>query len=790
MSYISPILSSRLNNKTEAHTNKVQHQKVYDDLTQHANDVKPNEAKAKLVEETRMQAASSYVKDLKQDTKNFFTAVKTGKMNDNSLGRINDLGLKAGGLLIATFLAANAKTKTDAIMKFVGSGAFFASMSLWPKLFINLPAKIVHGFDIGQKYVSAQGDKKDFFLDNQFLPWDAYPDEKLEKIGKHNKIDINEENGKEKIQRKMQKVALQNRTLWMATAGFATPLMTALFCDKVEPHIKNGVINSQFKKAQDYVTDQDGKFTNGMKEAIDSVVTQPNTEIADFFKDNNTSDKDFFNKLAEKLSFSEIDLDKEDLQPIQKFTSTGTEAQTVDALRNIFNKTTEITVDKDTLTDVLSRHLKASSEDAGLFGGQNTNKIETIVSEFFKDGEAKTIDRLKGLLTSEGYVEEYKEIAADKDLKIDPRKFEEYITNFYSDTVLPTRSKLKLYLEKVISPIIGSKAESKSTQETTAVLQNIFKNKNLKFDKEQLAALKSSSLEESQQILQQYIQSLTNEVAYDSDNYKALINELINAQQDDSKEIVDILPKPIKGIVEKVKPETTPKDKKITNKMLDSIKGLIERIRPNTTEDNKELVNALCGEKISPDGIKQQSLFGGILPDFVQQQKTNLEGFTSRIAICANFESRLKEGKITINGVDLRAEENKDLLEAAKKIIYRGNQSLIENKANIQRPNQKEVFNDLMNALFNQEAFQNEPEVVKNTAKGLLEQTGGQTEKYLRNLDITAQIKNAATNMSNNKAWKKIFVPMALALVGVTLLVQPLFGKIDKEFPEEKGGNK
>ncbi len=765
MSYISPILSNRLNNKTEAHTNKVQHQKVYDDLTQHANDVKPNEAKAKLVEETPVQSAVSYFKDLKQDSKNFFTAVKTGKMNDNSLGRINDLGLKAGGLLIATFLAANAKTKTDAIMKFVGSGAFFASMSLWPKLFINLPAKIVHGFDIGQKYVSAQGDKKDFFLDNQFLPWDAYPDEKLAKIGKHNKIDINEENGKEKIQRKMQKVALQNRTLWMATAGFSTPLMTALFCDKVEPHIKNGVIKAQFNKAKDFINNKEGVFTNEIEKAVNTATTQSNTEITDFFKANSTSDKDFFGKLAETLSFSKIDVNnKEDIQPIQKFTSTGVETQTIEALQNIFNKTTELAVDENTLTDVLNKHIKVSTEDAGLFGGQNTNKIKSIVSEFYKDGEVKTLDRLKELLAAEGYTEEYKEVIADKDLKIDQKKFEEYIANFYNNTVLPTRTKLKVFLEKAINPIIGSKAESQTTQETTSVLQNIFKNKDLRLNKEQLAALKSGSQEEAQQILQQYILGLTNNVTYDSDNYKSLINELINAQSEN-------------------------KDK-LDNGLFNSLKKLIGKIRPSSTDDNKELINALCGERILPDGTKQQNLYDGILPDFIQQQKTNLDGFTSRIAICANFESRLKEGKIQINGLDLRAEENKDLLEAARKIIYRGNQSLIENKANIQRPNQKEVFNNLMEALFNKEAFKNEPEVVQNTAKGLLEQTGGQTERYLRNLDVTAQIKNAATNISNNKAWKKIFVPMALALVGITLLVQPFFGKIDKEFPEEKGGNK
>ena len=46
--------------------------------------------------------------------------------------------------------------------------------------------------------------------------------------------------------------------------------------------------------------------------------------------------------------------------------------------------------------------------------------------------------------------------------------------------------------------------------------------------------------------------------------------------------------------------------------------------------------------------------------------------------------------------------------------------------------------------------------------------------------------------LNNNKSWMKVFAPMAIALVAVTLLVQPFFGKIDKEFPQEgkNGGAK
>ena len=65
------------------------------------------------------------------------------------------------------------------------------------------------------------------------------------------------------------------------------------------------------------------------------------------------------------------------------------------------------------------------------------------------------------------------------------------------------------------------------------------------------------------------------------------------------------------------------------------------------------------------------------------------------------------------------------------------------------------------------------------------------TKDYFACGSFTQHIKKFTTCMGNNKSWKKIFVPMSIALVAITLLVQPLFGKIDKEFMQEgKGGAK
>ena len=65
------------------------HEKVYKNLIVESNAVKPNKAKAVLIRDKFPKNAINAVKDFIQDGKNFFTASKTGKMDDNSLGRIN-----------------------------------------------------------------------------------------------------------------------------------------------------------------------------------------------------------------------------------------------------------------------------------------------------------------------------------------------------------------------------------------------------------------------------------------------------------------------------------------------------------------------------------------------------------------------------------------------------------------------------------------------------------------------------------------------------------------------------
>ena len=86
------------------------------------------------------------------------------------------------------------------------------------------------------------------------------------------------------------------------------------------------------------------------------------------------------------------------------------------------------------------------------------------------------------------------------------------------------------------------------------------------------------------------------------------------------------------------------------------------------------------------------------------------------------------------------------------------------------------------------------PEIdsIIGSIKNLAHKTGDFTEITLQANSLADQLKNYATRLYNNKTWMRIFAPMAIALVAVTLVVQPFFGNIKNEFPEEKksGGNK
>lgn len=202
------------------------------------NFIKPLKGEGRLIKGNILNAPVIMAKDIAYDVNALKHAAK-GEANDHQLGKMNDLGLKIGGLAIAGYLFTKKQTPLTKGMEFVGLGSFLASMALWPKLAIQLPARLLYGFNVQQQYEDSMGRKKPFFQDPQFLPWDLYSDEKINKIGNYMGVPKNIPNRRDFIQEKMKKIAIQCNTLWMLTAGFATPVMSALICNQLEKPFLN-----------------------------------------------------------------------------------------------------------------------------------------------------------------------------------------------------------------------------------------------------------------------------------------------------------------------------------------------------------------------------------------------------------------------------------------------------------------------------------------------------------------------------------------------------------------------
>lgn len=210
--------------------------------------IKPLPSNGHLVRNSLFDIPSEIFKDLKYSAKALHHSVK-GKANDNELGHLNDLGMKLGGLTIATYLFSRKFAPLAKSMEFVGLVSFFAAMDIWPKLALQLPAYLIHGFDIRQNYRDNYGIKKPVFQDHQFIPWDLYSDEEINKIGDRLRVPKDMKNRRDYIQEKMRKIALQNNTMWMLTAGFATPIMSALICEGLKDPIHNYQDRKLNKKA-------------------------------------------------------------------------------------------------------------------------------------------------------------------------------------------------------------------------------------------------------------------------------------------------------------------------------------------------------------------------------------------------------------------------------------------------------------------------------------------------------------------------------------------------------------
>ena len=304
------------------------------------NNVKPLPPKGHLVDDTITTGTKYFFKDIGYDMK----SVKEGYLgtaNDHKLGRLNDVGLRLGGIGIAAYLASRTANTKARIMEYVGLATFLTAMAVYPKLAINAPARLLHGYDIDKEYIDDQGRKKSVQQDSNYVPYDMYlgqkDDEDLDKIGDKMGIPRDIKNRHDVIREQMRKIATQNNTLWMLTAGFATPLITALACSGLENYViapslaktRNNKANTQiinlFNSLKAASESNEVPEANKLSKEIENILSAyRNAPLPDEEK------KNIIDKLTKGLKDQTADSVKKDLEKILPKNGTKTE----DILKN------------------------------------------------------------------------------------------------------------------------------------------------------------------------------------------------------------------------------------------------------------------------------------------------------------------------------------------------------------------------------------------------------------------------------------------------------------------------
>ncbi len=373
--------------------------------------VKPLPAEGHLVHDTAISVPKFWLKDIAYDIKAVRDGYR-GTANDHQLGRINDVGLKLGGIGIAGVLASRTSNPMMRIMEYVGLGTFLTAMTLYPKIAINAPSRIVQGFDIGKEYIDDQGRKKSVFQDSNYIPFDMYrgefDDEDLDKIGDSMRIPRDIKNRHEIIKEQMRKVATQNNTLWMLTAGFATPVMTALICCGLEKLIapavekarnsrNNSEIEHLLNKTQNMNLSIDEIENNGLSKKIEKIVSNyKGKEIPKAEIDN------IINIITENTGSELSSGIKEDITKIFRSESAGFSVS--DKTAEEIVKSIKNNIPNNRNTELLKRVFIPTE-----------NEIQEILKPLTTDGREITpenIDILKGKL-KELYAEKIAKESAD-----------------------------------------------------------------------------------------------------------------------------------------------------------------------------------------------------------------------------------------------------------------------------------------------------------------------------------------------------------------------------------------
>lgn len=794
------INTSIVNSQYEKIRKEIAQQDIYRAFALNANSLKPELPKGYLLKNRNpLSGLVIATADTGTDVIELTKALAKGQSNDNQLGRFNDLGMKLGGLGIASYLFTRRGTGTKGLMEFLGCGAFFASMAMWPKVLIAEPLKHRFGFDIRQKYVDSQGRKKLFFQDNQYQPWDMWNDEQIDKVADKMGISKDVKDRRELTKEKMRTLALQGNTLWMLTAGFS-PLLTSMICNVAEKGVTKVVVNNQMNNIVKNIDNinglslikaQDPSFdASGIKNMKTLLARYSDIQPDDLFFRNAAQLIDPFRVIRESKDFDNANIVAEmrAFAPSieQNISSSFNNAKRVQKLD--FDKLMEQIEDAVALSP-MGRKRKE------LKNGNAPKEVLSKIKEHFADLEK--LDPSQRKITLEQLDDALKTLDSKSLPESMAKKIQESALKFaqktsLDDEVLKTQydGVQRLYdnsrlisakfaqMFEFLNNSIGQKFESATTSVHFNSLNAFMHELNPSY-----ADLKEAS--KSASASQKYLQKTLTSIAQNDGSYAAYVKGLSEKQSKFEAKIFD-------KIIQKVKDfaDTAFDDLSVTTKDT----GL------------KKLLTAITAEGKTERG----SLYRRALDVFAEEKLAGVKATNHWQLIVADLERKISSGEFAKQWTSENLKGSKDSVEQgikmAREIAYNCSMNALSNKF-YEAGNGEDAIRAikiLFHESMDEATVKNCDEILKDaleTTRNNIYKLYGQITDLARKghrvpegmtsvqksqysmvgKSISELVKETADKQFNDKRWMKMFGGLSLAVLGVTLISQLFFGKVKDE---------
>lgn len=764
---------------------KLEDRRVFDKFMNKNMFVTCDKPKGYLVKENPAQQFGSAFVDTFKDVGNLGKALASGKSNDLELGRMNDVGMKVGGALIAAALMGSKATKNKKLMELVGFGTFFSVMSLWPKVAIDLPTKLIHGFNPHQKYIDSQGRKKLFFQDNQYLPWDVWTKEDINKVADKMNIPKDIKDREEYTKEKMRTIALQGNTLWMLTAGFASPLLTSLACNKIENAMAIPVAQNNLKKVAknmdqfdsmvEKVLNDPKAFEAQDKEFEELITTLKSGQIPENFEDRLGRVIDIRNLVEQKEVEDAINpTNLEDAKDIiERLFKESDEFGGFDEVEKLIKAKNGSDADVEQAKELFKKafkQLKDNNPDAEinwrtLFG----NVLENLDDEAYEAGIWSKIEL--------DDIPETKVVLGE----IDPTKGVDALEKLYNDGIKRAQAQVKVFGKQmsVLSEVSGEKYN---------LLSKTFLKK-LGFTNKEIKELINTDPETFRKRIAEKLSS----IAGDEKKTKEL-TDLLSKRDKQLKEAGDTT---FEGVLDKLKGK---------------VQGAMKRLfKKGENFEESTLPEALKGSKIE----ETLSLLNdrGVSSQAFERSKlgmTSVESVVSKFFSAMDFEKRIQSGEVkkaleTIKGTHGCTKSIDELLDicrktswcdtygdAMNKSYFDGNGGMYEDLINLIFKSPENIgdndslrkiaeHNEIARRIYLGEGYIPNPEL-----KGRLDDSAIEYLKKRMHSErfadfgesLSGTLKKQTEQLYNNKTWMKVFGGLTVALLGVTFISQLFFGKV------------